>query len=149
MPVVIMGETGCGKSSLISGMCAVLGWTLNVLNVHNGLSYNAIVEWIGEQASACFSDETRTSVIFLDEINACCSVGEAIESFGGEEKACNLFLLYCSFPLSVVFLKDMRSLMYSSGCSYLTLLVILRRRTLFLSTKVPRQILELHILGYV
>ena len=98
-----MGETGCGKSSLISGMCAVLGWTLNVLNVHNGLSYNAIVEWIGEQASACFSDETRTSVIFLDEINACCSVGEAIESFGGEEKACNLFLLYCSFPLSVVF----------------------------------------------
>ena len=139
-----MGETGCGKSSLVSGMCAVLGWTLNVLNVHNGLSYNAIVEWIGEQASACFSDETRTSVIFLDEINACCSVGEAIESFGGEEKHVTFFCSNVLFHSLLFLLKDMWSLMYSSGCSYLTLLVILRRRTLFLSTEVPRQ-LKFHV----
>ncbi|CAN0449561.1 unnamed protein product, partial [Ascophyllum nodosum] len=104
MPVVIMGETGCGKSSLISGMCAVLGWTLNVLNVHNGLSYNAIVEWIGEQASACFSDETRTSVIFLDEINACCSVAGLFKeivcdgSFAGRSLPQNLRIVAACNP---------------------------------------------------
>lgn len=74
---MIMGETGCGKSSLVSYMCAVLGWTLDVLNVHSGLAHDDIVEWVDERASECRADEDRIAVVLLDEINSCDSVGEA------------------------------------------------------------------------
>ncbi|CAM9808916.1 unnamed protein product, partial [Sphacelaria rigidula] len=78
MPVVISGETGCGKSSLISCMCGILEWPLNVLNVHSGLSYADIAAWVEGRARACagrdVDDDGRVSVILLDEINACSSV---------------------------------------------------------------------------
>lgn len=81
MPVVISGETGCGKSSLISCMCGILEWPLDVLNVHSGLSYADIAVWVEERARACaerdLNDDGRVSVILLDEINACSSVGKA------------------------------------------------------------------------
>jgi ABC-type lipoprotein export system ATPase subunit len=34
VPVVIMGETGCGKSSLIKQLCAVTKTPLMTLNIH-------------------------------------------------------------------------------------------------------------------
>jgi midasin (ATPase involved in ribosome maturation) len=36
LPVVIMGETGCGKSSLINQLCAIIRAPLRVLNIHGG-----------------------------------------------------------------------------------------------------------------
>lgn len=80
MPVVISGETGCGKSSLISCMCKVLGWSLDVLNVHSGLSHVDIASWVEGCAINCAArdrdgDESAISVMLLDEINACGSVG--------------------------------------------------------------------------
>lgn len=72
-----MGETGCGKSSLVLRMCTVLGWRLDVLNVHSGLSYDDIVKWVEEGASRRGEpDEGNISVILLDEINACNCVGK-------------------------------------------------------------------------
>lgn len=36
LPVVIMGETGCGKSSLIRNLCGIIGAVLRTLNIHGG-----------------------------------------------------------------------------------------------------------------
>ncbi|CAM9116767.1 unnamed protein product, partial [Choristocarpus tenellus] len=78
MPVVIMGDTGCGKSRLVSCMCSILDWPLAVLNVHSGLSYTDIVHWVEEQASLARAAEAAgragITVIHLDEINTCNSV---------------------------------------------------------------------------
>lgn len=37
LPVVIMGETGCGKSSLINQLCAIVRAPLRTLNIHGGM----------------------------------------------------------------------------------------------------------------
>lgn len=80
MPVVISGETGCGKSSLIPCMCKVLSWSLDVLNVHSGLSHVDIASWVEQCAMTSAArdaggDGPAVSVMLLDEINACGSVG--------------------------------------------------------------------------
>lgn len=83
MPVVIMGETGCGKSSLVCCMCEVLGWELNVLNVHSGLSYDNIAEWVESCAAMCEAEEDdHVTVVLLDEINACDSCGKESRWWG-------------------------------------------------------------------
>ena len=43
MPVIVMGETGCGKSSLMTAMCAILGWRLHTLNIHGGMEDSDII----------------------------------------------------------------------------------------------------------
>lgn len=101
--MVIMGETGCGKSSLVSGMCAALGWTLDILNVHSGLSYEDIVEWVRERADACSSDETCVSVVLLDEINSCGSIGEILCRLIGahRRRIADQIGMYCSRGMEV------------------------------------------------
>jgi predicted GTPase len=44
--VVIMGETGCGKSSLIRNLCAIIGAVLRTLNIHGGMDDQTIVSWM-------------------------------------------------------------------------------------------------------
>jgi MoxR-like ATPase len=46
MPVVIMGETGCGKSSLMRSMCTILSWRLYTLNIHGGMTDGDIIAWM-------------------------------------------------------------------------------------------------------
>jgi len=46
LPVVIMGETGCGKSSLIRNLCAIIGAPLRTLNIHGGMDDTSIVAWM-------------------------------------------------------------------------------------------------------
>ena len=43
LPVVVMGETGCGKSSLVRNLCKILGAPLHTLNVHGGMGDREIV----------------------------------------------------------------------------------------------------------
>lgn len=42
LPVIISGETGCGKSSLIKQLCAVIGLKLRILNIHGGMESESI-----------------------------------------------------------------------------------------------------------
>ena len=46
LPVVVMGETGCGKSSLVRNLCKILGAPLHTLNVHGGMGDREIVAWV-------------------------------------------------------------------------------------------------------
>ena len=78
MPVIVMGETGCGKSSLMTGMCAILGWRLHTLNIHGGMEDSDVIEWMNHvidsvEASGASGDTPH--VAFLDEVNTCNSMG--------------------------------------------------------------------------
>lgn len=41
-----MGETGCGKSSLIRQLCAVIKAPLRTLNIHGGMEDRDIIDWM-------------------------------------------------------------------------------------------------------
>ena len=78
LPVVIMGETGCGKSTLIRNMCAILGVPLHILNVHGGIEDADIISWMTERialANRMTANPSERLVLLLDEINTCNSMG--------------------------------------------------------------------------
>ena len=78
LPAVVMGETGCGKSSLMRSMCSILTWRLYTLNIHGGMTDKAIIEWMqgvlstieGSPGKNMYGQDV-THVIFLDEVNTC------------------------------------------------------------------------------
>ena len=70
LPVVIMGETGCGKTSLISYLALkLLRVKLLLFNVHAGISQKAFVEQIKPYFSIADLYPAENVWIFLDEFN--------------------------------------------------------------------------------
>jgi AAA domain (dynein-related subfamily) len=78
VPVVLLGECGCGKTSLIQYLCSWLGVPLCVLNVHGGTTAHDI-EQVFERAHALVEANRKESgcdvYVFLDEINSCAEMG--------------------------------------------------------------------------
>eukprot|EP00468_Gymnochlora_sp_CCMP2014_P001514 CAMPEP_0167741726 /NCGR_PEP_ID=MMETSP0110_2-20121227/1016_1 /TAXON_ID=629695 /ORGANISM="Gymnochlora sp., Strain CCMP2014" /LENGTH=5340 /DNA_ID=CAMNT_0007625809 /DNA_START=69 /DNA_END=16091 /DNA_ORIENTATION=- len=76
LPVMVMGETGCGKSSLIKQLTAILRTPLRTLNIHGGMEAEDVVEWMRLRVSeAEMLREEERVVIFLDEVNTCNCMG--------------------------------------------------------------------------
>ena len=77
IPVLLMGETGCGKTFLIRTMSKLYGSKLEILNIHAGTTENDIIGFIQERG--LFENqktEIKGSVwLFLDEINTCNALG--------------------------------------------------------------------------
>ena len=46
IPVILMGETGIGKTALIEFLSLLMNTDIFTLNVHSGHTYNEIVEFI-------------------------------------------------------------------------------------------------------
>ena len=46
IPVIMMGETGCGKTSLIRIMSQLMGIKMKILNIHAGVNDNDILEFM-------------------------------------------------------------------------------------------------------
>ena len=74
LPVVIMGETGCGKSSLIRNLCGIIGAVLRTLNIHGGMDDATIVAWMQAEVDRA-SNMTDRIIVFLDEVNTCNCMG--------------------------------------------------------------------------
>lgn len=76
LPAIVMGETGCGKSTLIRNLCIVLSVPLHTLNVHGGIEDHDIISWMEERVRIAqrMSSEARM-IVFLDEINTCNCMG--------------------------------------------------------------------------
>jgi energy-coupling factor transporter ATP-binding protein EcfA2 len=76
LPVVITGDTGCGKSSLIKQFCAIIGAPLRTLNIHGGCSDAEIIDWLNERIEESAELSSMSKLIcFLDEMNTCNSAG--------------------------------------------------------------------------
>ena len=88
VPVIMMGETGCGKTSLIKKLSELLNgsqYAMKIINIHAGMTDQEIIDYIIEYNSQAKKlieiakknkDEKMKKLwIFLDEINTCKSMG--------------------------------------------------------------------------
>ena len=74
VPVIIMGETGCGKTSLVRYLANMHGLKLFPFHLHAGVSEEEIIDFI--QKKECHAKDIKQQVwIFLDEINTCDHLG--------------------------------------------------------------------------
>ncbi|RHZ50618.1 hypothetical protein Glove_494g23 [Diversispora epigaea] len=72
IPVVVMGEAGCGKTSLISYLANVVEVKFKALNLHAGISEANILNFMSEVEKDAVNGEIW---IFFDEINTCDHIG--------------------------------------------------------------------------
>jgi E3 ubiquitin-protein ligase RNF213 len=58
-------------------MCAILGTSLHILNIHGGMEDEDIVSWMSQKIAIAnrMTDPTERIVVFLDEINTCNCMG--------------------------------------------------------------------------
>ncbi|CAM9251391.1 unnamed protein product, partial [Phaeothamnion confervicola] len=78
MPVIIMGETGCGKSALVRNLCRIIGTELHVLNIHGGTTDDDVLTWMRTRLRTHHrggGGGGGALTLFLDEVNACNSLG--------------------------------------------------------------------------
>jgi len=81
VPVVLMGECGCGKTMLIRYLCAYLNVKLFVLDVNGGTREQDILQ-IFQLANDYLEGhpQEKQVYVFLDEINTCPHMGLMCEA---------------------------------------------------------------------
>ena len=80
IPVILMGECGCGKTYLISFLCAWLGTPLCNLDVHGGTTESDIVETFAKATAHLEKPGCHEVFVFLDEVNTCAHMGLITEA---------------------------------------------------------------------
>ena len=74
VPVIIMGETGCGKTSLVRYLANICQIQFYTFSCHAGITEEEVKELIKEKGSQ--ARKSREQIwIFLDEINTCDHLG--------------------------------------------------------------------------
>ncbi|GBC04618.1 hypothetical protein RclHR1_05780009 [Rhizophagus clarus] len=72
VPVVICGETGCGKTSLITYLAMIVEVQFYTLNIHAGIDEKSIMIFMNDVLKKAENGETW---ILFDEINTCNHLG--------------------------------------------------------------------------
>ena len=76
VPVIIMGETGCGKTSLVRYLANICQIQFFTFSCHAGITEENVKEFIKEKITeARQSRELEQIWVFLDEINTCDHLG--------------------------------------------------------------------------
>lgn len=75
IPVVVMGETGCGKTSLIRRLAQICDVHLEILSVHAGLEEKDIVVAVHKANDRAISNRSEDIWMFFDELNTSEDVG--------------------------------------------------------------------------
>ncbi|KAH7279889.1 hypothetical protein KP509_37G042500 [Ceratopteris richardii] len=73
-PVIIMGETGCGKTCLLKALARCSNAEFSCLTLHAGSTEGEIASFISDARDQALSSD-RQVWAFLDEINACNHLG--------------------------------------------------------------------------
>ncbi|CAK9021977.1 unnamed protein product [Durusdinium trenchii] len=70
LPVILMGECGCGKTELVRYLCAWMRLPLLTLNVHGGTTEDDMDQVFREARTMAEEESAKDGlVVFLDEIN--------------------------------------------------------------------------------
>ena len=75
IPVIIMGETGCGKTSLIRYLAAFSDVDFEVMSIHAGIEEQDLVEVISRLNDEALANPDKEKWLFLDEINTSEHIG--------------------------------------------------------------------------
>jgi len=107
IPVIIMGETGCGKTSLIKKLSQILNngdELVKIINIHPGITDDEIIE-VMRKMNIEAKDEYKGKElwVFFDEINTCLSLSLLTEifinrEFNGEKLEKNIRLIGACNP---------------------------------------------------
>ena len=107
VPILIMGETGCGKTSLINSISEICNYKMITLNIHAGVNDNEIVRFMvandlletnlrydkfEDDIENLYSDNSRTlssSNISINDTNNNNSINNLIIVFFDEFNTCN------------------------------------------------------------
>ena len=108
VPVIIMGETGCGKTSLIKKLSQILNngqELVNIINIHPGINDEEIIKKMREMNVDAKSEKNKGKElwVFFDEINTCLSLSLLTEifinrTFNGEKLEDNIRLIGACNP---------------------------------------------------
>ena len=112
VPVIIMGETGCGKTSLIVKLSELLNNGTNkvkIINIHPGITEDDIYKTMkiinDKEKEKKFMDKEKKQElwVFFDEINTCLSLSLLTEifinrTFNGEKLEDNIRLIGACNP---------------------------------------------------
>ena len=83
IPLIVMGETGCGKTSLIKALASLKKAEIIIFNIHAGIDNNKILEFVKEndlidEDTNSFKRDYKKSQniwVFFDEVNTSNSLG--------------------------------------------------------------------------
>ena len=64
IPVILMGETGIGKTALVKLLSSIMLMKFDTLNVHAGITADEIIEFVNK-----YRESNEDIVLFFDEIN--------------------------------------------------------------------------------
>ena len=84
VPVIIMGETGCGKTALITKLNQLLNngkITVQIVNIHPGINDKSLCEIMDEKDKKAREQKDEELWLFFDEINTCKSLSLLTEIF--------------------------------------------------------------------
>ncbi|KAG2374157.1 hypothetical protein C9374_010994 [Naegleria lovaniensis] len=75
LPVIILGETGCGKSFLMAYLSKILEMDLRRITLHGGHSEKDIIDFIYPIIEEANSHAMANYIVFFDESNTCAHTG--------------------------------------------------------------------------
>ncbi len=115
MPILLMGETGCGKTYLIQIICSIKKIKLRKLNIHGGIKEEDVLNFMNNYVLN--EDEKKEIWVFFDEINTSEIIGLISEimcnrTMKGKKLNDNLQFIAACNPYRI---KKNLSSMYSYG----------------------------------
>ena len=84
VPVIIMGDTGCGKTTLITKLSQILNngeKTVEIINIHPGITDEELCQKMAKKNELAEKQKDKKLWIFFDEINTCLSLSLLTEIF--------------------------------------------------------------------
>ena len=84
VPVIIMGDTGCGKTALITKLNQIVNngkKTLEIINIHPGISDEMLCDQMEKKNEIAKKLKDEELWVFFDEMNTCLSMSLLTEIF--------------------------------------------------------------------